>query len=96
MSDTTVVTVEDMRDYLRIDGTANDKLIADYIDAAGVYITQTTGMNATDQAANPLAKAATKMCVAMWYDPQVDATASERAVTEMLKHLPASKVADNG
>ena len=98
MADTpTVVSVEEMRDYLRIDGTANDKLIADYIDAAGVYITQTTGMNATDQAANPLAKAATKMCVAMWYDPQgIDATASERAVTEMLKHLPASKAADNG
>ena len=33
MSDTTVVSVEDMRDYLRIDGTANDKLIAAYLES---------------------------------------------------------------
>ena len=97
MSDTTVVTVEAMREYLRIDGTANDGILHDLIDAAGVYINQATGMNTTDQATNPLAKAATKMLVAELYDPQgIDATASERAVTEMLKHLPASKAADNG
>lgn len=93
MADTTptVVTLADMRDYLRIDGTANDGILADLIEAAAVYITQTTGMDATDQATNPLAKSATRMLVATWYDAQgIDATASERAVTEMLKHLPAS------
>lgn len=93
MADTTptVVTVEDMRDYMRIDGTANDGILHDLIEAAGVYIAQTTGMNLNDQAANPLAKSATRMLVATWYDAQgIDATASERAVTEMLKHLPAS------
>lgn len=92
----TVVTVADMRDYLRIDGTANDGILSDLIEAAGVYITQTTGMDATDQAANPLARSAVKMLVATWYDAQgVDATASERAVTEMLKHLPASTGGEN-
>lgn len=98
MADTpTVVTLSDMRDYLRIDGTANDGILSDLIEAATVYITQTTGMNATDQATNPLARSAVKMTVAMWFDPAgIDATASERAVTEMLKHLPASKAADNG
>ena len=94
---TSAITVDDMREYLRIDGTANDNLLTALIDAAGVYITQTTGMTTTDQAANPLAKSATRMLVAMWYDPQgIDATASERAVTEMLKHLPASEAQDNG
>ena len=84
----TVVTVEAMRDYLRIDGTANDKLLSDYIDAATVYVTRTTGATAEQQAANPLARAAVKMLVAEWYDPQgIDATASDRAVTEMLKHI---------
>lgn len=86
-----VVTLADMRDYLRLDDTANDGILADLIEAAAVYITQTTGMDTTDQAANPLARSAVKMLVATWYDPQgIDATASERAVTEMLKHLPAS------
>lgn len=86
-----VVTLTDMRDYLRLDDTANDGILADLIEAAAVYITQTTGMDTTDQAANPLARSAVKMLVATWYDPQgIDATASERAVTEMLKHLPAS------
>lgn len=88
---TPVVSVDDMREYLRLDGTANDGILADLIEAAGVYIAQTTGMNLNDQAANPLAKSATRMLVATWYDAQgIDATASERAVTEMLKHLPAS------
>lgn len=86
-----VVTLADMRDYLRLDDTANDGILADLIEAAAVYITQTTGMDTTDQAANPLARSAVKMLVATWYDPQgIDATASERAGTEMLKHLPAS------
>lgn len=86
-----VVTLADMREYLRLDDTANDGILADLIEAAAVYITQTTGMDTTDQASNPLARSAVKMLVATWYDPQgIDATASERAVTEMLKHLPAS------
>ena len=86
-----VVSLAEMRDYLRLDDTANDGILADLIEAAAVYITQTTGMDATDQATNPLARSAVKMLVAAWYDPQgIDATASERAVTEMLKHLPAS------
>lgn len=86
-----VVSVDDMREYLRLDNTANDLILADLIEAAAVYITQTTGMDTTDQAANPLARSAVKMLVATWYDAQgIDATASERAVTEMLKHLPAS------
>lgn len=86
-----VVSLADMRDYLRLDNTANDGILADLIEAAEVYITQTTGMDTTDQADNPLARSAIKMLVATWYDPQgIDATASERAVTEMLKHLPAS------
>lgn len=95
MADTTptVVTVEDMRTYLRLDGTQNDGLLRDYIDAAAVYITRATGATAAQQAANPLARAAVKMLVAEWYDPQgVDATASDRAVTEMLKHIGG----DNG
>lgn len=88
---TPVVSVDDMREYLRLDDMANDLILVDLIEAAVVYITQTTGMDATDQAANPLARSAVKMLVATWYDPQgIDATASERAVTEMLKHLPAS------
>ena len=86
-----VVSLADMRDYLRLDNTANDRILADLIEAAAVYITQTTGMDTTDQADNPLARSAIKMLVATWYDPQgIDATASDRAVTEMLKHLPAS------
>lgn len=89
MSDTTVVTVEDMRDYLRIDGTANDGILHDLIDAATVYITQTTGATAAEQAANPLCRSCVKMLVAELYDPHdlIDATASDRAVTEMLKHI---------
>lgn len=86
-----VVALADMRDYLRLDDTANDGILADLIEAAAVYITQTTGMDTADQAADPLARSAVKMLVATWYDPQgIDATASERAVAEMLKHLPAS------
>ena len=92
-----VVPLADMRGYLRLDNTANDGILADLIEAAAVYITQTTGMDAADQADNPLARSAIKMLVATWYDPQgIDATASERAVTEMLKHLPASTGGVNG
>lgn len=94
MADTpTVVSVEEMRDYLRIDGTANDTILAALLDAATVYITRATGATAEQQATNPLAQAAVKMLVASWYDPNgLDATASDRAVTEMLKHIGG----DNG
>lgn len=98
MADTpTVVSVDEMREYLRIDGTANDTILTALLDAAGVYIAQATGATTTTQAANPLAKAATKMLVAEWYDPQgIDATASDRAVAETLKHIQPTEAQDNG
>lgn len=98
MADTpTVVSVDEMREYLRIDGTANDTILAALLDAAGVYIAQATGATTATQATNPLAKAATKMLVAEWYDPQgIDATASDRAVAEMLKHIQPTEAQDNG
>lgn len=94
MADTTptVVSVEDMRDYLRIDGTANDGILHDLIDAATVYITQTTGATAEQQAANPLCRSCVKMLVSTWYDTEADYTNAERAAAEMLKHITGGGV----
>ena len=45
------------REWLRIDGTDNDDIIQDLINAVPDYIAVTTGMSAEQQAEEPLAEA---------------------------------------
>ena len=81
-----VITVEDAREWLRLDNTDNDAVISGLIEGAAEYITIATGLTVEDQAASPLAQTATKFLLSLWYDPtQTDTDRLQRSIDNLLK-----------
>lgn len=85
-----MITVEEAREYLRLDGTDNDGIISPLLDAIPGYIELTTGMTAAQQATEPLAKTASKFLLLLWYNPeQADVEKIQRVIDNLLKGLSA-------
>lgn len=85
-----MITVEEAREYLRLDGTDNDGIISPLLDAIPGYIELTTGMSAAQQASEPLAKTASKFLLLLWYNPeQADVEKIQRVIDNLLKGLSA-------
>lgn len=84
------MTITEARDYLRIDGTDNDGVIAPLLDAIPGYIELTTGMSAAQQETEPLATTASKFLLSLWYNPeQTDVDKIQRVIDNLLKGLSA-------
>lgn len=81
-----VISIDEAREWLRLDNSDNDAVIADLIEGAAQYIEITTGLIPLDQAASPLAKTATKFLLSLWYDPtQADTDRLQRSIDNLLK-----------
>ncbi|MDO9490801.1 head-tail connector protein [Acetobacterium sp.] len=91
-----MITVEEAREYLRLDGTDNDGIISPLLDAIPGYIELTTGMTAAQQASEPLAKTASKFLLLLWYNPeQADVEKIQRVIDNLLKGLSALATVSN-
>lgn len=76
------------REWLRIDGTDNDDIIQDLINAVPDYIAVTTGMSVEQQAEEPLAEAAGKFLIQLWYNAeQSESEKLQRTIDGLLKAL---------
>lgn len=81
-----VITLDEAREWLRLDNTDNDEVIKGLLDGAAEYITIATGLTPIYQAASPLAKTATKFLLSLWYDPtQADTDNLQRSIDNLLK-----------
>ena len=81
-----VISIDEAREWLRLDGTDNDAVIEGLLDGAAEYIEIATGLIPLDQAASPLAKTATKFLLSLWYDPtQADTDKLQRSIDNLLK-----------
>lgn len=81
-----VISLDEAREWLRLDNTDNDAVIKGLIEGAAQYITIATGLDPFDQAASPLAKTATKFLLSLWYDPtQADTDKLQRSIDNLLK-----------
>ena len=81
-----VISLDEAREWLRLDNTDNDAVIAGLIEGAAQYIEITTGLIPLDQRASPLAKTATKFLLSLWYDPtQADTDRLQRSIDNLLK-----------
>lgn len=81
-----VISLDEAREWLRLDNTDNDAVIAGLIEGAAQYITIATGLTVGDQAASPLAQTATKFLLSLWYDPtQADTDKLQRSIDNLLK-----------
>lgn len=81
-----VISLDEAREWLRLDNTDNDAVITGLIEGAAQYIEIATGLIPLDQAASPLAKTATKFLLSLWYDPtQADTDKLQRSIDNLLK-----------
>lgn len=83
-----MVTLEQAREWLRIDGTDNDLVIQGLLEAAPNYIEVATGMWPVDQRQEPLADTVTKFLLTLWYNAeQSEADQLQRTIDNLLKAL---------
>ena len=83
-----MLDLNEARDFLRVDGTDNDVIIASLLDAIPGYIEVTTGMKDTQQDIEPLAGTASKFILQLWYNAeQAEAEKLQRTIDGLLKAL---------
>ena len=85
-----ILTIDEARDALRIDGTGNDAMIQSMLDSLPDYLEATTGSRWDDdtQAGDQLAKQCAKFVLQLWYDPSTqDAARLSNVVEKMLGTL---------
>lgn len=83
-----ILSVNEAKEFLRIDGNDNDIIIEGLIAGAEEYITITTGIASSLLATSPLAKTTAKMLCALWYDSQqIDSEKLQRTIDNLLKSL---------
>ncbi|WP_312574186.1 head-tail connector protein [Staphylococcus saprophyticus] len=86
-----IITIEDARNALRIDGDYNDDIIKPLIEAIPDYLYLTTDMDwDKGEQSNPLAQTAAKFILQLWFDPQTqDSERLKRTIDGLLVSLTA-------
>ncbi|WP_404352541.1 head-tail connector protein [Caproicibacterium sp. XB2] len=85
-----LLTIDEVRQALRLDGTENDPIIQSMLDSLPDYLEVTTGSRWEDGTAPgyQLAKQCAKFILQLWYDPGAsEAARLSNAVDSMLGTL---------
>ncbi|EJQ56206.1 hypothetical protein IEQ_00180 [Bacillus cereus BAG6X1-2] len=86
-----LITIEEARDALRIDGEDNDTIIIPLLESIPSYLEVTTGRTWIEDAqVHPLAQTVTKFILQLWFDPQgQDSERLKRTIDNLLTALTA-------
>lgn len=86
-----LITIEEARDTLRVDGTDNDPIIQPLIESIPSYLEVTTGRTWLDDGeVHPLVQTVTKFLLQLWFDPQgQDSDRLKRTIDNLLIALTA-------
>ena len=88
-----IFTIEEARDILRIDGSDNDTMIYALLSAIPPYLEATTGYTAPNGEYSPVAKAAGRFLLQLWYyGENADTDKLQRVIDSLLKALSAERV----
>ncbi|WP_144466150.1 head-tail connector protein [Bacillus nitratireducens] len=83
-----LITMEEARDALRVDGEDNDMIIIPLLESIPSYLEVTTGRTWEDTPVHPLAQTVTKFLLQLWYDPQdQDSERLKRTIDNLLTAL---------
>jgi len=85
-----ILTIDEARDILRIDGTDNDAQITALVEAIPAYLEITAGCRADEGsgAYSPLAKTAARFILQLWYfGESADTEKLKRVIDNLLKAL---------
>jgi len=87
-----ILTVEEARDILRLDGPDNDHILLPLIEAIPPYLTETTGYTARRGKYSPVARTAARFILQQWYfGESADTDKLQRVVDCLLKALSAER-----
>jgi hypothetical protein len=88
-----IFTIEEAREYLRLDGYNNDEIIYPLIEAIPTYLEHTTGYTAKGDCYSPLAKTAARFILQQWYyGENADSDKLQSLIDCLLKALAAERV----
>ncbi|MCQ6568821.1 head-tail connector protein [Bacillus mycoides] len=83
-----LITMEEARDVLRVDGEDNDVIIIPLLESIPSYLEVTTGRTWEDTPVHPLAQTVTNFLLQLWYDPQdQDSERLKRTIDNLLTAL---------
>ncbi|WP_067925721.1 head-tail connector protein [Alicyclobacillus shizuokensis] len=84
-----LLTMEQARDALRLDGTDNDAIIEDLLNAISSYVEVATGRRwDADDPIHPLAQTVAKFLLQLWYFPQdTNTTRLDKSIDSLLTAL---------
>ena len=87
-----IFTIEEARDILRIDGSDNDAIIIPLVSAIPPYLEATTGYTAQDGNYSPLAQAAGRFLLQLWYyGDNAETDKLQKVIDSLLKTLSAER-----
>ncbi|WP_449354402.1 head-tail connector protein [Virgibacillus natechei] len=85
-----LISIEEAKDTLRVDGTDNDLIIQPLLQSIPSYLEATTGRSWEDEPVHPLAQTVTKFILQLWFDPQTqDSERLKRTIDNLLVALTA-------
>ena len=86
-----ILTIEEARNTLRIDGNYNDDIIIPLVESIPDYLYLTTGKEWDEgKDTNPLAQTTAKFILQLWFDPQTqDSERLKRTIDGLLVSLTA-------
>lgn len=83
-----MLSLDQAREFLRIDGTDNDSIICALLEAIPGYIEVTTGMTALYQESEPLVNTVSRFILQLWYNAeQSDSEKLQRTIDSLLKAI---------
>ena len=87
-----IFTIDEARDILRIDGSDNDAIIEPLLQAIPPYLEATTGYTAAVGEFSPVARAAGRFLLQLWYyGENADTDKLQRVIDCLLKALSAER-----
>ncbi len=87
-----IYSIEEARDILRIDGNDNDTMIYALLSAIPPYLEATTGYVADNDNYSPVARAAGRFLLQLWYyGENADTDKLQRVIDSLLKALSAER-----
>lgn len=95
-----ILSIQEARDTLRIDGADNDEIIIPLIESIPAYLETATGstwLNEQGNASDPLAKTAARFLLLLWYNAeQAEAERLNKTIHTLLSSLTVRGRASNG
>jgi hypothetical protein len=87
-----ILSIEEAREILRLDGDDNDHIIMPLIEAIPPYLHETTGYKARRGNYSPVARTVARFILQQWYFGEIaDTDKLQRVVECLLKALSAER-----